>query len=168
MDVISTSSSPSIGRSLPLLPRPEPKEIPYMIEILKEMWKVNCEKDYSDRMESLYRHNKLNTVSSAQQVSSFFFNRSMHVLTRVNPFSLQNTLRLITKALSEIILLTWMHDINESNDWHVSTVLLVFESYYVNYDLTGTESDHGYVQYLHGCRPFRASRKASARERGWF
>ncbi|KAI8580896.1 hypothetical protein K450DRAFT_235107 [Umbelopsis ramanniana AG] len=55
-----------------------------MIDILKEMWKVNCEKDYSDWMISLHRHNKLNT------------------------------------ALSEIILLTWMHDINESNDWHTT------------------------------------------------
>jgi hypothetical protein len=96
-----------------------------MIEILKEMWKVNCEKDYSDRMESLHRHNKLNTVSSAQQVFFFLLNRSMHVLTSVNPFSCKILFRLITKALSEIILLTWMHDINESNDWHVSTVLLV-------------------------------------------
>ncbi|KAH8548697.1 hypothetical protein BGW37DRAFT_523180 [Umbelopsis sp. PMI_123] len=72
----------ALGKGMPLLPRPNPKEVPYMIDILKENWNVSCEKEYSDWIISLHRHNKLNS------------------------------------ALMEIILLTWMHDINEINDWH--------------------------------------------------
>lgn len=45
-----------------MLPRPSAKEIPYMIQILKEMGKVSCEKEYSDWMISLHAHNKLNIV----------------------------------------------------------------------------------------------------------
>jgi hypothetical protein len=75
MNILASPTTPATPEKDPfMLPRPNAKELPYMIQILKEMAKVNCEKDYSDWMISLHRHNKLNLVSCALE---FFFSSMM-------------------------------------------------------------------------------------------
>lgn len=69
MNILASPTTPGTpAKGVFMLPRPNAKELPYMIQILKELAKVNCEKDYSDWMISLHRHNKLNLVSCALEI----------------------------------------------------------------------------------------------------
>jgi hypothetical protein len=51
-----------------LFPRPSPRELPYMIDILKEMGKITCEEEYSEWIKNLYHENKLSLVSNVMKL----------------------------------------------------------------------------------------------------
>lgn len=62
-DILVTTPSQS-----ELLPRPNPRVLPYMIEIFKAMGNVACEEEYSVWIQDLYHQNKLSLVSNVTKL----------------------------------------------------------------------------------------------------
>lgn len=63
MSAIATTVCIPLGGEFQLFDRPNPKELPYMIDILKEIGKASCEEEYSLWVQNLEGENKLSLVS---------------------------------------------------------------------------------------------------------